>query len=105
MTNPVFDGLDASLIASQGQQRLQALRLALEAVHEYRAWLDAYSTDDLSAPQNAGGPGLSSAGATMLKNAFADADGLYNIANQGTPVESLPYNFLTSWRAVIGPLF
>jgi hypothetical protein len=105
MTNPVFDTLSGALIASQAQQRLQALRLALEAVHEFRAWLDAYSTDDLAAPTADGGPAMSAAGAAMLKNAFADADGLYTIANAGSPVESLPYNFMTSMRAVIGPLF
>jgi hypothetical protein len=105
MTNPVFDGLSGNLIAQQGQQRLQALRLALEAVHEYRSWLDAYSVDDLAAPVESGGPAMSSTGATMLKNAFADADGLYTIANNNAPVETLPYNFMTSMRAVIGPLF
>ncbi len=96
----VFDSIDKNLIAQQGQQRLMALRLALEAVHEYKTWLDAYSTSDLTS-----GPGLSDEGAQMLKNAFADADDLYGISTGQDSVASLPYNFLTSMRAVIGPLF
>jgi hypothetical protein len=95
----VFGGIAASDIRVQAQSRLMTLRMALEAAHDYQLWLSGLSNDDLVAA------GMSSDDAQSLKNAFADADGLWNIANDGTPVEGLPYNFLASARIIIGPLF
>lgn len=98
---PVFGGISASNITTGAQSRLMTLRLALQAADDYYLWLSGYSTSDLVTAGIA-----STADAQDLLNAFADAHELSVLANGGgLNAYTLPYNFLTSMRVVIGPQF
>jgi hypothetical protein len=100
-------GITEQYIVNNAQNKLAALRDALEACHDYKQWLTAYAATDLeAAPVN-----MDSASATALFSAFADADALYQLYNTGD-LTSPPsgyttpgtYIFGASQRVIIGPL-
>jgi hypothetical protein len=97
----VFGGITASNITTGAQARLMSLRLALQAADDYYLWLSGYNAGDLVAAGLA-----NSTDAQYLLNAFADAHELSVLANGGgLGTYTLPYNFMTSMRVVIGPQF
>jgi hypothetical protein len=97
---PVFNSgsVTAAIIAQGAVARLTALRRALEDCADFRAWLSGMSTTDLT------NVGFSSADASSLQSAFADANELSVLFNGGAlGTYTLPYNFSSSIRLIIGP--
>lgn len=95
----IFGGISQAYVANNAQNKLQALRRALEDVTDFRAWLAAYSAADLV------NLGFTADDAQAILNAFADAGELAALYNGGELGSyTLPYNFSASQRIIIGPL-
>lgn len=100
-------GITQQYVVNNAQTRLAALRDALEACHDFRQWLAAYSAADLEAAPVS----LDTTSAPAIFSAFADADALYQLYTTGA-LTSPPsgyttpgtYVFGASQRVVIGPL-
>lgn len=94
--------LTAAVVAGNVQQRLIALRSALEGVQDLAGWSSGVSAADLEAI------GFSAADAATLLSAIADAAALADIYATGLPPSSYPqpasaYVYANSQRAVVGP--
>lgn len=97
----IFGTITQDNVATGAQSRLMTLRRALEAVADFYTWISAYTAADLVAL------GFTEADAEALLSAFADANELASLYN-GNALDSsytLPYNFSTSQRKIIGPQF
>lgn len=95
-------GVTAQYIVNNAQAKLKALQRAFEDCEDFYQWLSAYGAADLEAAPI----GLDADSAQALLNAFADAHQEYQVRTgaQGFPTATLPYSFIASQRAVIGPL-
>jgi len=94
--------LSAGIIAGNAQQRLVALRSALESVADLYAWSAGVAPADLE------GAGFNAADAATLQSAIADANALAQIYATGLPPSTYPqpssaYVYAASQRQVIGP--
>lgn len=94
----LFGSFTQAQISGNAQAKLVNLQTALQAAADYYVWLSANTQAELEAI------GFSTADTTALFNAFADASELYTIYNGGTlGTYTLPYNFSTSIRVIMGP--
>lgn len=94
--------LNAGVIAGNVQQRLVALRSALMNAQELFGWSSSVTQADLVSA------GFSSADASTLLSAIADANALASIYATGVPPATYPqpasaYVYAASQRQVIGP--
>jgi hypothetical protein len=90
-------------VATNIQQRLLALRAALEGVEDLYGWTSGLTAADLAAAS-----GYSEDDAPAVLSAVADANALAQIANTGLPPSTYPqpstaYVYAASQRQVIGP--
>lgn len=96
----IFAGISQAFVTNNAQSALSQLREALQRCTEIRQWLAAYSSSDLVAL------GFSSADASAILSAFADADGLNQVYLTGTDSRDpgAGYVYANSQRVIIGPL-
>jgi uncharacterized protein DUF4082 len=92
-------GINQAYVNNNVQNKLLALRSALNGVNDLYLWLSAYAQSDLVAL------GFSAADAADIFNAVTDAHELYVLfTGGGLGTYTLPYNFSASQRIVTGPL-
>jgi hypothetical protein len=96
-------GITQAYVTNNAQAKLAALRNALEDVENFYEWLSAYAESDLETM------GFTTADATAIFTAFADANALYQIYTTGLPPGTYPqpasaYVYAASQRVIIGPL-
>jgi len=94
--------LSAGVIIGNVQQRLIALRAALDAVADLHQWAAGIAAADLEAV------GVSATDAPVILSAIADAAALESIYSTGLPPGTYPqpasaYVYAASQRQVIGP--
>lgn len=96
----IATGLSQSQVQNLVQQRLIALRNALDDVQKLYGWTSGLSPADLSTAS-----GWSTGDATGVQAAVADANGLAIIAQTGTDPRNpgANYVYLASIRGVVGP--
>lgn len=98
-----FSANTAQYIINNAQNKLTALRNALEDAENYYQWLSGYAQADLV------GIGMASADVAAIFTAFADANAIYQVYTTGQapasyPQVTGPYIFAASQRIIIGPL-
>jgi hypothetical protein len=95
----MFVAITQALITQYVQNRLLALKTAINEVYDLEQWMTGVSLSDLETA------GFSPADAQALKTACADAAAFWNLYNnQNLPGGyTLPYNFGASQRAILGP--
>lgn len=97
-------GLSPAQVVTTVQQRLLALRQALEQAADLQQWSSAIAEADMSAVT-----GLDDADTATLKSAIADAAALADMYDTGLPPAGYPqpasaYTYGASQRLVIGPM-
>lgn len=99
-------GITEAYIVNNAQAKLSALRSALQECANMQAWLAGIAQADLtSAPIS-----MSSADATALMSALADANAMNQIYTTGQApstypqVTGTPYVYAASQRVIMGPL-
>lgn len=94
-------GISEVYVVNNAQNKLIALRNALQACQNFYTWLSAYAVTDLEAAPIS----MDSVSAQAIFNAFADASELNKIYNGGAlGTYTLPYNFSASQQVIIGPM-
>lgn len=96
-------GITQAYVTNNVQNKLSALRNALEGVENFYLWLASYALGDLT------GLGFSTNDGQLILNGFADANALHQIYTTGQapgsyPQVTSPYTYATSQRLIIGPL-
>lgn len=98
-----LEGISQASVTNNAQNKLAALRNALQNCEEFNQWLIGYATGDLVSL------GFSTASSTAIFSAFADAHALYQIYTTGQPPGTYPqatsaYTYASSQRVIVGPL-
>lgn len=97
----VFGQITAQNVYTSAVARGEALLEALEAWEDVYLWVSQNSLADLEAPPL----NFPAADAQAVQNAASDAHDFYQTGEgtAGFPTATLPYNFLASIRAIVGP--